>query len=213
MTREEATVVPRRIAHGMHAVGERTRLARESSAHGPEQPGMLIALGRGGQTRRTAMSIFRRNTDANDKTLTTRETDPFRWMRDFVEGAMPQWPQWVGPSWEQSFSPAFEVKETKDSFQFLADLPGMKEADVDLKITGNRLAITGKREAEKEDKGDTYYTYERAYGSFQRTFILPDGVDTDHVHAELKNGVLTIAIPKKATVPTKTVAFKTGEKS
>jgi HSP20 family protein len=147
------------------------------------------------------MSILRR-TQNDDKALATRTANPFSWMQD-----------WLGPAFEPTFAPAFEVKETKDSFQFLADLPGMKEADVEIKITGNRLAITGKREAEKEDKGEAYYAYERSFGSFQRTFILPDDVDTEHVHADLKDGVLAIAIPKKATVPTKTIPVKTGEKS
>jgi len=160
------------------------------------------------------MSLIRRNNN-DDQALATRETDPFRWMRDmlgwdpFRDTALPVW---FGPGNERTFSPAFEVKETKDSFQFLADLPGMKEEDVEIKLTGNRLAITGKREASREDKTDTYYTYERSFGTFQRTFVLPDAVDTDHVHAELKDGVLTVALPKKATAQTKTVAIKPGDK-
>lgn len=157
-------------------------------------------------------NIMRRTED--DQSLATQR-DPFRWMRDllrfdpFHEAA----PAWIGPSWERTFAPAFEVKETKESFQFKADLPGLKESDVEVKLTGNRLAISGKREVEQQSQSDTYYTFERSYGSFQRTFVLPEGLDTEHVHAELKDGVLTVALPKKTGAQTKTIAVKAGEKS
>jgi HSP20 family protein len=82
-----------------------------------------------------------------------------------------------------SDSPAFEVKETKEAFVFKADVPGIKEQDVEVNVAGNRLTITGKREAEKEDRGDTFYTYERSHGSFSRTFTLPDQTDGEHVRA------------------------------
>ncbi|HEU0035823.1 MAG TPA: HSP20 family small heat-shock protein [Kofleriaceae bacterium] len=117
---------------------------------------------------------------------------------------------WLGPGYpEPVFTPAFEVKETKDAFEFKADLPGVKEPDLEVKLTGNRLSVIGKRESEKEDKQDTYYTYERSYGSFQRLFTLPEGLDVDHVVAELKEGVLNIVIPKRPSEIAKTVAVKT----
>lgn len=124
----------------------------------------------------------------------------------------PSLPSFFGPAIERSFSPAFEVKETKDSFQFIADVPGMKENDIEVKLTGNRLSISGSRDTQRENTTDTYYTYERSFGSFQRAFMLPDGLDTDHVHADLKDGVLTVALPKKAGAQTKTIAVKSGEK-
>lgn len=158
-------------------------------------------------------NIIRRN-DNTDQQLATR--DPIRWMKDMLRWDPFQEiaPTWMGPNWnELTFAPAFEVKETKDSFQFKADLPGVKESDVEVKLTGNRLAISGKRETEKQDKNDTYYTFERSYGSFQRVFTLPDGMDTDHVVAELKEGVLTIAVPKKAGEQSKTISVKSGPKS
>ncbi len=114
---------------------------------------------------------------------------------------------------QAAFSPAFEVKETKDAFVFKADLPGMKEKDIEVKLHGNRLTISGSREAELEDKSDAYYTYERSYGSFTRAFTLPEGIDADHVQADLKEGVLAIAVPKKAGAHAKTIAIKTGGKS
>ena len=128
--------------------------------------------------------------------------DPFREMAS----------TWIVPE-AVTFSPAFEVKETKDAYLFKADLPGVKDKDVEVKLHGTRLTISGKREAEREDQSDAYYTYERSYGSFMRTFTLPEGIDGDHVQADLKEGVLTVAIPKKAGAQAKTIAIKTTPKS
>jgi len=95
------------------------------------------------------------------------------------------------------FLPNFEVKDSKEGFVFRADLPGVAEKDLQVQLTDNRLSISGKREAEKTEQNETYYASERSYGSFTRTFTLPEGVDTDKAHAELKNGVLTIALPRR----------------
>lgn len=162
------------------------------------------------------MSNIIRKTSDDTKALTMRDPDAFRWMRDML-GWDPFGNQSATPSWFEQpvlpvFSPAFEVKETKDSYQFQADLPGMKEADVEVKLTGNRLVISGKREALKEDKTETFYTYERSYGTFQRTFGLPEGIDADHIHAAMNDGVLSITLPKTATSQTKTIAVKVGDK-
>ena len=78
---------------------------------------------------------------------------------------------------------------------YRVDLPGVQEKDLDVKLTQNRLSISGRREQEKSEKDDTYYTYERSYGSFTRAFTLPEGVDGDKIRAELKEGDdVTIAI-------------------
>lgn len=107
-----------------------------------------------------------------------------------------------------AFAPDFEVKETKDSFVFKADLPGIKESDLDVRLTQNRLTVAGKRESEKTDKGDTFYAYERSYGSFSRSFTLPEGVNADKIKAELKDGVLTIELPKPPELQPKKIAVK-----
>lgn len=114
---------------------------------------------------------------------------------------------------ELQFMPAFEVKETKDGFLFKADVPGVKENDLEINLTGDRLVISGKREAEKTEKNETLYTYERSYGSFQRAFTLPQGVDAEHAHAELKEGVLTVLLPRVAAAQPKKIAVKAGEKA
>lgn len=89
---------------------------------------------------------------------------------------------------------------------FRADVPGAEDSDLDVKLTQNRLSISGKRESEKSEKGDTFYTNERSYGSFTRSFTLPEGVDADKIRAELKEGVLTLSIPKRPEVQPKKIA-------
>jgi len=141
-----------------------------------------------------------------------REWDPFRLMRDML-----RWDPFreMAPVLSvevPSYSPAFEVKETKEGFVFKADVPGIKEQDVEVNVAGNRLTISGKRDVEKEDRGDTFYTYERSYGSFSRTFTLPDQTDSEHVKAELKNGELTVVVPKAAAAVAKRIPVAAGDK-
>jgi HSP20 family protein len=109
-----------------------------------------------------------------------------------------------------TFAPTFEIKETKDAYLFKADVPGIKEHDLEVTVTGNRLTVSGKREAEKEDQGDTFYTYERSYGQFTRAFTLPEGADMERLNADLKDGVLTLTLPKKPEVQAKKIAVKTS---
>jgi len=107
-----------------------------------------------------------------------------------------------------SFVPAFEVKETKEGYLFTADVPGVEQANLEISVTGNRLTVSGKREEAKEESGETYYACERSYGSFTRSFTLPEGGDPEHIHADLKAGVLTISVPKSPTTKTKKVEIK-----
>jgi HSP20 family protein len=124
--------------------------------------------------------------------------DPFRAMRDLL-----RWDPFgeMLPSFGNleaaAFSPDFDVKETKESFVFTADMPGVKDNDLEVRLTQNRLTISGKRESEKTEKTDQFYATERSYGSFTRAFTLPDGILADKIQAELKGGVLTLSIPKR----------------
>jgi HSP20 family protein len=126
--------------------------------------------------------------------------DLMRW-EPFSELA-PAWPT-LGNA---AFSPAFEVKETKDAFAFTADMPGVTEKDLQVQLSENRLSISGKRESEKTEQGETYYTNERNYGSFIRSFTLPEGIDADKVRAELKNGVLSVTVPKRPEAQPKKIS-------
>jgi HSP20 family protein len=135
------------------------------------------------------------------------EVDPFRMMRDSMRRMQDlfRWdpladiePLALFEPRVATFVPDFEVRETQDSLVFRADVPGVREDDIDVTVVGNRLRISGKREVNQEERGDTWYTAERSYGAFTRTFILPDGCDTENVNASLDNGVLTISLPKRA---------------
>lgn len=130
--------------------------------------------------------------------------DPFREMAPFA----------ASPELEAAtFTPSFEVTENKDAFLFKADVPGVKKEDLEITTNGNRVQIWGKREQENETKTDTVYAYERQYGSFCRSFTLPDGADLEHAKSELKEGVLTIAVPKRPGAQSKRIAISTGAKS
>jgi HSP20 family protein len=111
------------------------------------------------------------------------------------------------------WSPSFDVTENKDEFLFKADVPGVKKEDLEITTTGNRLQISGKRDTEQETKTDTVYTYERQYGSFCRSFTLPDAADVEHARSELKDGVLTLVVPKRAGAQAKKIPISSGAKS
>lgn len=145
---------------------------------------------------------------------TAFETDPFRMMREML-----RWDPFRAPApslaaFETMWNPSFEVRENGDGFRFEADLPGLKPENVEVTLTGNRLLITGKREEDKETKEDTYYVRERSYGEFSRSFTLPDGIDAEHVRSAIKDGVLTVVVPKKAAAkPTKIAVATEAAKS
>jgi len=106
----------------------------------------------------------------------------------------------------QRVIPPFEVRETKDRFVFMADLPGIEAKDIEILLTGNRLNVSGIRvdKVEKGEEGE-YYARERTYGRFTRSFTLPEGADLAAVQANLSAGVLTIVFPKVAAVQPKKI--------
>lgn len=111
------------------------------------------------------------------------------------------------------FQPDFDVKETKDGYLIKADVPGVREKDLDVSVHGNRLQITGSRAAEKEEKTDTYFACERSVGSFTRVFTLPADIDPNEINAELKDGVLTVQLAKQPESQVKRIAIKGGVKT
>lgn len=138
--------------------------------------------------------------------------EPFRVMRDLL-GWDPFREMMPFPQGQAGFIPSFEVKETKEGFIFKADVPGVKESDLEVTVTGNRLTVSGRREAEMQEQNDTYYTCERSYGEFTRSFTLPEGVDPNSVTAELKEGVLTISIKRTPEAQPKKIAVQSSGSS
>jgi HSP20 family protein len=151
-------------------------------------------------------SLTRRNQERREATSPPQAIslwDPFRLMREVM-----RWDPARGVAAldvEPGFAPSFEVKETNDAYLFRADLPGVKEDDVQISLTGNRLTISGQREEEQRKEGEQYYATEITYGTFTRSFTLPDGTDPEKIKAEMKNGVLTVSVPKKPEVQPRTI--------
>ena len=94
-------------------------------------------------------------------------------------------------------TPAMDISEDADAYKLSAELPGMEEKDIEVALTDGTLTLTGEKRQETEQKDKDYYLSEREYGSFKRSFALPDGVDADKISAEFAKGVLTITLPKK----------------
>lgn len=96
-----------------------------------------------------------------------------------------------------SWTPSVDIYETENALVLNAELPGLDEDDIEIKIEDNTLSIKGERKFEKETKEENYHRIERAYGSFYRSFSLPSYVDQDKIEAEHENGILKITMPKK----------------
>lgn len=148
-----------------------------------------------------------------DQQLAPRtEWDPFRAMRDLLRWDPFREMAPMIPAVDRfAFAPSFDVTEDKDAFLFKADVPGVKSEDLEITTQGNRIQITGKRDNEHEQKTGSVYTYERQYGSFTRSFTLPDGVDISLAKSELKDGVLTLVIPKQPSAQAKKIEISTGK--
>ena len=106
--------------------------------------------------------------------------------------------------------PAVDVVETEKAYEVTADLPGMDEKNIEVKVADGVLTIKGEKQQVKEEKKKDYYLQERSFGSYQRSLELPEGVETDKIEASFKKGVLTVTLPKKpeAQKPTKKIEVK-----
>jgi HSP20 family protein len=97
----------------------------------------------------------------------------------------------VGPS-----APAVDVVEKEKEFQITAELPGLDEKDIEINVADDILSIRGDKKEEREEKARNYHLSERRYGSFQRTFQLPSGIDAEKIAANFQKGLLTVTLPK-----------------
>jgi HSP20 family protein len=106
--------------------------------------------------------------------------------------------------------PAVDVVESEKAYELTAELPGMDEKNIEVKVVNGSLTINGEKQEEKEEKKKDYYLQERNYGSFERSFGIPEGVDADKIEASFKKGVLTVTLPKKAEAqkPAKKIEVK-----
>jgi HSP20 family protein len=149
------------------------------------------------------MSLTLRNNPQNSTPTRYVTRDPFHMARELLS-----WDPFFGGRPATAFAPAFEVKETTEAFVLKADLPGVAEADLDIAVHNNVLSVSGSRSAEERKEGESYALYERQFGSFSRSFSLPDMADGERVEAKLEAGVLTLTIAKKAEAKPRKIALK-----
>src|SRR5262252_1132115 len=109
-----------------------------------------------------------------------------------------------------NFAPPVDVYEDEHNVTLKIEGPGIEEKDIDVRIENNTLTVHGERKIEKEEKEENYRRVERQYGSFTRTFTLPQTVDTEHVSANYEKGVLKITLPKKAEAKPKQIKVNIG---
>lgn len=106
------------------------------------------------------------------------------------------------------WTPLVDISEDANEFLVTAELPDLQKKDVKVSVEDGELSISGERKTESETKGRKYHRIERSFGSFQRTFSLPDGVRSDRVTAEFKDGVLRVHLPKDQKARTKSREVK-----
>jgi HSP20 family protein len=106
--------------------------------------------------------------------------------------------------------PTVDISETDQEYLIKAELPEVKKEDVKVTVEDGVLTIQGERHQEKEDKGRKYHRVERSYGTFMRSFTLPESVDETAVKAEYKDGVLNLHLPKVEKVKPKAIEVKVG---
>lgn len=103
---------------------------------------------------------------------------------------------------------AMDIVEQDKEYQILANLPGFKKKDVKISLHDNQLMIEAECKGEKEDKQGTMYRCERYSGSYRRNLLLPDNADVNKIAAKMEDGVLTLTIPKKDSVPKKEISIE-----
>jgi HSP20 family protein len=104
-----------------------------------------------------------------------------------------------------AWMPPLDVRETENGYEVKVDLPGLEPKDVSVTFEDGMLTISGKRQFEKEDKGDTWHRIERGFGTFARSIRLPQTADTEKIEATFDKGVLTVSVPKTEQAKPKTI--------
>lgn len=110
----------------------------------------------------------------------------------------------------ETWKPAVDILEKDGNLILRAEVPGMEQKDIDLKIEGNVLTLRGERRLESEQDRDNYHRIESFYGSFTRSFTLPDSVDREQIRADYNNGILTITVPQKPEVKARAIPVKSN---
>jgi HSP20 family protein len=134
------------------------------------------------------MNIVKYNTLVNDFVPTSFNHVLDRFFNDSAARS--------GGSYAHAFVPKVDVFENEKSFEVQFALPGMNKEDFKIDVHENRLTVSGERKQTKEKKENNFRTIETQYGSFSRSFSLPDNIDVNNIEAEYKNGILELTLPK-----------------
>ncbi len=141
--------------------------------------------------------------------------DPFRELQDMSQrlnqvfarppGGLVPGREWMSVA---DWSPAVDVSESDGEYVIKAELPEVKKEDVKVTLEDGSVTLQGERKQEKEEKGKRYHRIERSYGSFMRSFELPENVDSGKAKAEFKDGMLTLSLPKTEKAKSKSLEIK-----
>ena len=146
--------------------------------------------------------------------MTITRYDPFRDLRNLQEEVNRLFTGNVGRTFDDegiargSWSPSVDIYENKEQIVLEAELPGMNREDFDLTVENNVITLRGERRFEKKEDTDNYHRVERAYGSFTRSFTLPNTVSGDGAAADYRNGVLRVTLPKREETKARRIEIK-----
>jgi len=112
------------------------------------------------------------------------------------------------PGEERAYVPAFDISENENEYVVKAELPGIDANALDIQFSNGVLTVKGEKKQEKEDKGENYHCVERRYGSFHRSFRIPEHLHADKIDANYKDGILTLTLPKDERGKTKKIEVK-----
>jgi HSP20 family protein len=145
-------------------------------------------------------NLVRRRNEPQQRELASRGVfggwEPLNLMNELFR-ATPLGALATAPFLGEAFMPRFDVRETKDGYIFTADLPGVKENDLEISLSGNTLTVSGQRMEEETQEGDQYHCTERSYGEFRRSFTLPESADAERAGADFRDGLLRVTVPKR----------------
>lgn len=132
--------------------------------------------------------------------------DPFREMQTMIDRLFDEFPYSRARTLskaEREFYPAIDILETEKEYEVQAELPGVEKGDIDIQINNRVLTIKGEKKCEKRSEEKGRRLFERTYGSFERSFSLPENADESQIGAKYENGILRLTIPKSPEIESK----------
>ena len=143
-------------------------------------------------------------TERNQLTSVNSMMQLHREVDQLFGNALRSFPSMFGSAWDWpeissvELTPSLDIKDTDDNYLINVEIPGVAREDVDIRVDGNTLIISGEKKQEKREDKENYHCIERRYGSFERMLTLPQDASTDDIDAKFKDGVLTVTIKRKA---------------